>query len=1138
MKRILIALFTVFACCKTFAEPSGGFIPQLPPTYSPPEVVEYAIEKYVVAPYDPNAVKAAYEKYMNQDDGTIIMENLQQKVCPAGGMDFARCKEFTNALMIPYYDVCDSGKGKSGGNEHCEKNFFYYAAPKNLSFGNGTYVRTKEAIGLAQEYALVKDKQKVVCVSTKGNSKKNDTIWCTSIDKKHFYEFKFNNIKETKDDYIKQSLLSAICKLHNTKYTASATGAATSIGGTAPGYSWPDSCETADKLICANINQSLGRFSYKATIGTSDVPPIGKHSTCVIEKVVNDISNLRTTYGIDPTVFKTVQALVGEDIDKKIKQYVKQELQKQKITFDEKSFHCADSTNVLNGGDVLTCYVNNKPIDFLFKDLSEWNGVNKRGGAQAMDCIVSGGTYTGKRCTNLNQKQCEMLRSANLKSCPSCNMVRWDAKNKVCTLPSSAAATNLQKDMKVVAIVGGAVVGAAITIATAGTAGLTAGGYVILGVETTGAGIEWWAQSKIDKLSDEFFLKANNCNNENCAAQLIEQYLTDLAAIDRDLTDTEADAVDKEMARLVELIPTNSNLWIDKLRNEDGTSFLEKADNGHWTAAQVWRAVGIGMQFAGVASSITGWIIKKTKYLEKTLDRTSRILLNNARIAEKNIVKVDKLDDIEKEWFKLWQEYAPKNQTLEQFKAMTNGNLDEMKEMATGWRGARSSRQVVRPEVTQQIQDLKYKELDQILEVNTLQSKYGVLDLPSDPDELTKLYKQHPDLKNAKDALAHTRSQINDLEIDLLDTPYSTYDPEFTRISKQYQQKIADVDIEKKKAWQEYQKLHPSATMDDFNKTDAYKQFAEQEQAIRRDYQFEVAEKFPLENLGNVVNERADDFAEIIANNPEIKAKLDPDNWQKLVEAENGQADALIEKLAEDPTIKSKLSPDWQKLDPDQRRREMAELIKTDSDVQWIVDSIYPELRSTKTERTAIVQQIVDKYSQKTSTQAPDISSDYLTTAGGYYTPGTNNIALNPYAQFKTSDGMVETMAHEHGHFIDYTQPNEGAMGEQFSHYAKSLYSSRPEDGYRISLTEQSSFKIGPNVSHEATGTTHYSHGKEYDLERAKESERILQENNKYDKEVFDEIVEAHSSEAALGATGIGVTVGTTKSIIQKKEKK
>ena len=1031
MKRILIALFTIFACGKTFAEPVGGFIPPIPPIYAHPDVVEYAIKKYVVAPYDTNKVTAAYEQYMNQNDGTITLENLQQKVCPAGGMDKTRCKEFTDALMIYYYDVCDSGKGKSGGNEHCINNFFYYAAPKNLSFGKGTYVRTKEAIGLAQEYALVKDKQKVVCVSTKGNSKKTDTIWCTSIDKKHFYEFKFNNIKETKDDYIKQSLLSAICKLYDTKYTASAAGAATSIGGTAPGYSWPDSCETADKLICANINKSLGRFSYKATIGTSDVPPTGKHSTCVIERVIKDVSNLRTAYSIDNTVFKNVQALAGEDIDNKIKQYVKQELQKQKITFNEKSFYCADSTNVLNGGDVLTCYVNNKPIDFLFKDLSEWSGVNKRGGAQAMDCIVAGGTFDGKRCINLNQKQCEMLRSANLKTCPKCNMAKWDAKNNVCTLPSSAAATNFQKDIKLVGMAAGAVASVAITIATAGTAGLTIGGYVILGVETTGAGLELWSQSKINKLSDEFFLKSNNCYSENCAGQLIETYLTDLAAIDRDLTADEADAVDKEMARLVELIPTNSNWWIDKLRNEDGTSFLEKADNGHWTAAQVWRAVGIGMQFAGIVSSVTGWIIKKTGYLEKTLDRTSKILLKNARIAEKNIVKFENLSDVDKEFWKLWQEYAPKNQTFEQFKAMTNGNLDEMKEMAKNW--------VSRKESTERLRQI-YSQLEenrnQHLEFNELMDKYDIDAMPTDPVELQDLYRQHPDIELYYKDLQSQNAKISALEAErdaLLAGNYSTYNPTFSEVFEPQKkidalrQKMSEL-LEERKRFETLPWTRPGGGTTETDIIDQQVKEIQAEINILQQQvptQWQIAEDFPLANLGNVVNERTDIFEKIIQNNSKLKTAIEPDNWKQL------------------------------SLD----------------------------------ERTDIVKQIIDAYTQETGIPSVNrviIKSDLPDHIGGEYDGMGNNINFNPRAQISgTPDQMLEISSHEHNHHIDLWTPNEGASGEQYEYYASKIYSPEKNNGYRVAFTEQASYKIGPNVSQKVTGTTGFA-GKENDLEKAK----------------------------------------------------
>ena len=37
-----------------------------------------------------------------------------------------------------------------------------------------------------------------------------------------------------------------------------------------------------------------------------------------------------------------------------------------------------------------------------------------------MSCIVTGGTYSGKRCIGLGEQQCEVLRKSNLKECPEC----------------------------------------------------------------------------------------------------------------------------------------------------------------------------------------------------------------------------------------------------------------------------------------------------------------------------------------------------------------------------------------------------------------------------------------------------------------------------------------------------------------------------------------------------------------------------------------------------------------------------------------------------------------------------------------------------------------------------------------------
>lgn len=591
-----------------------------------------------------------YENRMNSSDGTVSVDDILA-VCAAGRInDKNKCNAFQKDLITYFYSVCDSDKGKSKGSEHCINNFFYYVAPKNLSFGKGTYVRTKEAVGLAKEYALIKDKQNVVCTSALGKSKKTNTVWCTSVgDTKHFYEFKFNNITETKDDYIRQSLLRSVCKIHNTEYSASGVGATTV--GTVPGYSWPDSCETADKSVCAKVNKSLGRFSYRATIGTTDAPPAGKRSACIIEKVVNEISDLRSAYGIDPTVFKNVQALAGEDIDKKIKQYVKQELQKQKITFNEKSFYCATSTNVLNGGEVLTCYVNDKPIDFLFKDLSEWIGVNKRGGAQAMDCIVSGGTFTGKKCIGLGKEQCEIVRAANAISCPECKQIKWNSETNICELPASASAVKLQRGLNYTVIVGGTVVGIVITVGTLGTA--SAPTVVILGgvgLETTGSVIELIAQMRIDEKADKFFTQSANCKNQTCAEKLIKDYLQELANQSDSLLDSELTTADEEFARLFDLIPSDAEFYTKIIEYGIRGETVESNKRGlfdakSWNSEQIWRAVGVTLQVIPTLASI-GWRIakKSDKLVRSTAKLRDKLELTSKHID--NLLNVRKADSI------------------------------------------------------------------------------------------------------------------------------------------------------------------------------------------------------------------------------------------------------------------------------------------------------------------------------------------------------------------------------------------------------------------------------------------------------------------------------------------------------------
>ena len=1043
-----------------------------------------------------------YNAQLKAANGAGIAASKLWNVCAAGGLDIKqpadkeKCRTFVNELTskgtVKFYAAC--GKDKSMTGAICVNDF------------SALTVNMQQAQGLAKLYARNKSDNTIQCKSkpriesttttsinprAMGMSSTSNTpyLQCTSHNSNKFYEFRFNNVDGSIDATNHKNFKTGICKIFGYKYVSKKPEAPADNHqfDICDGIKDESSCNKLDQIISSsNIGYiaSWGPLGYKT--GRTGYRITGSNFPyCVLSENVakgNDGYLLfeRTAFGLDGRVFLKagIQRKGSNEIKAQIRTYVENTMGKENV----KSFSCEDTYHTVKlkdrsgTDDMLRCTINDQIVEFFFDDLSEAWGTYDKSSREAMNCIAWGGTFTGKKCIGLDQKMCYKVKDANAQSCPECKKIQWNDKEKVCELPASVSATNLKRGLTYSAIVGGAVASVVITIGTAGAGGVTAGTVIIMIVETAGAGIELGAQINIDNKADKFFVDSANCNSETCAKELVKKYLTELARIGRDLTDTEADATDKEMARLIGLIPSNSDWWIDYLKMDDGSSLLEKANDGGWTAAQVWRAIGIGMQFAGVASSITGWIIKKTGYLEKTLDRTSKILLDSARTAEKNIVKVDKLDDVGKEWYALWQEYAPKNQTLDQFKAMTNGNLDEMKQMVKSWI-PRSKRPIINAQIDKQLEGAAADLRNRYATLDNLMKKYNIDALPDDPNELAKLYKEHPDLEQATKTWNYAQSEVKKLQdarIYYNNTSYSTYDPEFTRISKQYQQRIADINAQSEKAWQEYQKLHPQATIEEYRATDTFKQLVEQNRGVRREYQYTIAEKYHLENLGNVVQERADEFADIIANNPEVQSKMNDVSWSLLSDQE----------------------------------------------------------------RANVAQQILDEYATKTNTPRAVVGLDYNTSLGGYHSYMKNDVVFNPNTQLKNPDSMVDVMAHEHGHLIDELAPNESALGEQVSHWSRPLYSIKKEDGYRIALTEQSSYKIGPNVSHEATGTTNPYYGKEYDLENAKNAEWNLQHNNQYEKETFDETVEAHASEVTLGVTSLGVTAGATRSIIEKKNKK
>ena len=72
---------------------------------------------------------------------------------------------------LKYYEVCDDDKGKSGGQEHCVKGVF-----------NWVNVGQTEAVGLAQEYAKVKNGHDILCAEGYRESYNDDYIKCATVD--------------------------------------------------------------------------------------------------------------------------------------------------------------------------------------------------------------------------------------------------------------------------------------------------------------------------------------------------------------------------------------------------------------------------------------------------------------------------------------------------------------------------------------------------------------------------------------------------------------------------------------------------------------------------------------------------------------------------------------------------------------------------------------------------------------------------------------------------------------------------------------------------------------------------------------------------------------------------------------------
>jgi len=550
MKRFLIALFAIFTCGKTFATVQA-------PIFVFADVLEYAIKKnFSMMDYD--AVAQEWEKRMSAD-GTVTATDIET-VCKIGRLDKNACTKFRDDLMTYFYPVCE--KSATKGQSICVDDFWVAI--------RGTWVRLSEAIGIAQEYAQLKNKETVVC-SPKTRQvnppARASYLKCTSVDGEHFYEFKFNSTTETNDRDIISGTLRAIGKMHNIEFQ----NADCSLERIASDSNCALAYKTSDTGQCEKINNSLKRFGYSSKIITSE--KFGRRC-----EVFGITGGNRTAYNIDNTVFQDVQYVAGPDVEKRIKAYVQKELSQQNIKLEK--FSCDKSTkhnytNIAMDGlikkhnEILTCYINGSPIDFLFADLSENKDYAKNAGLSKMACIQLGGKVDQKKCRGLDEQECNKL--GNRLIARGEQGTKYLQEKGGCILNSVATelAINLAKEI---------VAGIAITVVTDGAATIPV--IVSIGTDLAFEAVQIWQDEIPYKDFKEFIAATEECENLTKDDILGNDYINDIKKycmgnvlnkysklMDTEMKDLAPDVVEQliqKMTHIKNIVGDESILYINK----------------------------------------------------------------------------------------------------------------------------------------------------------------------------------------------------------------------------------------------------------------------------------------------------------------------------------------------------------------------------------------------------------------------------------------------------------------------------------------------------------------------------------------------------------------------------------------------
>ncbi len=427
-----------------------------------------------------------------------MFEELKPKYANLGSVafhsvcDMDEDKEIAKKLKISYKQV------PSGATLKCEKDFF-----------NATEVNAREAWYLSQDYAekaqeYIKNKYNtvVICGPILRQSGNDDYIMCSAADgSPKYFEFRFDDVRESWTNHVQNGVTRAVCRMN--------------------GGSWSDedndntnSCKTSNEYMCDQIELNLKEYSGR--FWTEWHP---QAQWCEIQ--LPEITKLRKYPGhnIDNMKFRNFQFGNAVQIEYFVKRYVTRQLAKDNVRLT--SWRCekgainqiaeSDPTFFVGKDDILTCYANNRPIDFVVDDIRDNSKYNTNEAIAGLNCLdTEGAEYDGEKCWGIQSKElCEGEFAAKL-----VNGAKWDDTLETCVLPDSTKAAAINKKIRVttkaaeILVTAASTAGAVIAGGTVVAAGTIIVGGISIVFMTWGAITHEAGREELQKESDKILSQA------------------------------------------------------------------------------------------------------------------------------------------------------------------------------------------------------------------------------------------------------------------------------------------------------------------------------------------------------------------------------------------------------------------------------------------------------------------------------------------------------------------------------------------------------------------------------------------------------------------------------------------------------